>query len=124
MALALANRGVRVNAVAPGTIATELARSAVLTSDEARARIMSRTPMGRLDEPAEIADVVACLLSDAASHMTGEIVVVDGGRRTLNYTMPAPDSRRSSAQPGVAHPVSQLGSMIGASTLGANHGDE
>ena len=88
MALALADKGVRVNAVAPGTIATELAKNAVLTSDAARARILSRTPMGRLGEPAEIADVVAFLLSDAASYMTGEIVVVDGGRLTLNYTMP------------------------------------
>ena len=88
MALALAEHGVRVNAVAPGTIATELARSAVLTSDEARARIMSRTPMKRLGEPGEIADVVAFLLSDASSYMTGEIVVVDGGRMTLNYTVP------------------------------------
>jgi NAD(P)-dependent dehydrogenase (short-subunit alcohol dehydrogenase family) len=89
MALALAERGVRVNAVAPGTIATELARAAVLTSDEARARIMTRTPMKRLGEPSEIADVVAFLLSDAASYITGEIVFVDGGRMTLNYTMPA-----------------------------------
>jgi NAD(P)-dependent dehydrogenase (short-subunit alcohol dehydrogenase family) len=88
MALSLAERGVRVNAVAPGTIATELAKNAVLTSDEARARIMSRTPMRRLGEPGEIADVAAFLLSDAASYMTGEIVVVDGGRMTLNYTMP------------------------------------
>jgi glucose 1-dehydrogenase len=88
MALALADRGVRVNAVAPGTIATELARQAVLTSDEARARILSRTPMRRLGEPAEIADVVAWLLSDAASYVTGEIVTVDGGRMTLNYTVP------------------------------------
>jgi glucose 1-dehydrogenase len=88
MALSLAERGVRVNAVAPGTIATELAKNAVLTSDEARARIMSRTPMKRLGEPGEIADVAAFLLSDAASYMTGEIVVVDGGRMTLNYTMP------------------------------------
>jgi glucose 1-dehydrogenase len=88
MALSMADLGVRVNAVAPGTIATELARSAVLTSDDAKARIMSRTPMKRLGEPAEIADVVAFLLSDAASYMTGEIVVVDGGRMTLNYTMP------------------------------------
>ena len=87
MALSLADRGVRVNAVAPGTIATELAMNAVLTSDEARARIMSRTPMKRLGEPAEIADVVAFLLSDAASYMTGEIVTVDGGRMTLNYTV-------------------------------------
>ena len=88
MALALADRGVRVNAVAPGTIATELARSAVLTSAEASARIMSRTPMKRLGEPAEIADVAAFLLSDAASYVTGEIVTVDGGRMTLNYTVP------------------------------------
>jgi glucose 1-dehydrogenase len=88
MALALAEHGVRVNAVAPGTIATELAKNAVLTSDEARARILSRTPMKRLGEPGEIADVAAFLLSDAASYMTGEIVVVDGGRMTLNYTVP------------------------------------
>ena len=88
MALSLADRGVRVYAVAPGTIATELARKAVLTSDEAKARILSRTPMRRLGEPSEIADTVAYLLSDAASYVTGEIVVVDGGRMTLNYTVP------------------------------------
>ncbi len=88
MALSLAEHNIRVNAVAPGTIATELARAAVLTSDEAKARILSRTPMKRLGEPGEIADVVAFLLSDASSYVTGEIVVVDGGRMTLNYTVP------------------------------------
>lgn len=88
MALALADRGIRVNAVAPGTIATELAMKAVLTSEEAKARILSRTPMKRLGEPSEVADVVAWLASDAASYVTGEIVVVDGGRMTLNYTVP------------------------------------
>lgn len=88
MALALVGDGIRVNAVAPGTIATELAKNAVLTSEEAKARIMMRTPMKRLGEPAEIADAVAYLLSDAASYVTGEILYVDGGRRTLNYTMP------------------------------------
>jgi NAD(P)-dependent dehydrogenase (short-subunit alcohol dehydrogenase family) len=87
MALALAPHNIRVNAVAPGTIATELAARAVLTSDEAKARILSRTPMKRLGEPAEVADVVAWLASDAASYVTGEIVVVDGGRMTLNYTV-------------------------------------
>jgi NAD(P)-dependent dehydrogenase (short-subunit alcohol dehydrogenase family) len=88
MALALADKGVRVNAVAPGTIATELAAKAVLTSEEAKNRIMMRTPMKRLGEPSEVADAVAWLASDAASYVTGEIVVVDGGRMTLNYTVP------------------------------------
>jgi NAD(P)-dependent dehydrogenase (short-subunit alcohol dehydrogenase family) len=88
MALALADKGIRVNAVAPGTIATELAAKAVLTSEDAKQRIMSRTPMKRLGEPSEIADAVAYLASDAASYVTGEIVVVDGGRMTLNYTVP------------------------------------
>jgi len=87
MALALADKGIRVNAVAPGTIATEMAAKAVLATEEARIKVMSRTPMKRLGEPSEIADVVAWLASDAASYVTGEIVVVDGGRMTLNYTV-------------------------------------
>jgi len=88
MALALADHGIRVNAVAPGTIATELARSAVLTSEDAKLRILGRTPLKRLGEPGEIADTVAYLLSSAASYVTGEIVVADGGRMALNYTVP------------------------------------
>jgi NAD(P)-dependent dehydrogenase (short-subunit alcohol dehydrogenase family) len=88
MALSLADKGIRVNAVAPGTIATELAARAVLTSEDAKMKIMSRTPMKRLGQPSEIADVVAWLASDAASYVTGEIVVVDGGRMALNYTVP------------------------------------
>jgi NAD(P)-dependent dehydrogenase (short-subunit alcohol dehydrogenase family) len=88
MALSLADRGIRVNAVAPGTIATELAQRAVLGSAEAKSRILSRTPLRRLGGPAEVAAVCAFLASDAASYMTGEIVYVDGGRLALNYTMP------------------------------------
>ena len=87
MSLALADFGIRVNAVAPGTIATELARQAVLTSEAAEKKIMMRTPMKRLGEPDEVAKVVAFLASDAASYITGEIVVVDGGRMALNYTV-------------------------------------
>jgi NAD(P)-dependent dehydrogenase (short-subunit alcohol dehydrogenase family) len=87
MALALADHGVRVNAVAPGTIATELAAKAVLTSEDAKARILSRTPMKRLGQPEEIADVVAYLASDASSYLTGEIITADGGRMALNYTV-------------------------------------
>jgi NAD(P)-dependent dehydrogenase (short-subunit alcohol dehydrogenase family) len=87
MALSLADYGIRVNAVAPGTIATELAAKAVLTSEEAKARILSRTPLRRLGTPEEIADVVAYLASDAASYLTGEIITADGGRSALNYTV-------------------------------------
>jgi len=87
LALGLADRGVRVNAVAPGTIATEMALASVLSDEEARRRAMSRTPMRRFGEPREVADVVAFLASDAASYITGEIVVIDGGRMTLNYTV-------------------------------------
>jgi NAD(P)-dependent dehydrogenase (short-subunit alcohol dehydrogenase family) len=87
MALALADQGVRVNAVAPGTIATELAAKAVLTSEEAKAKILSRTPLRRLGTPDEIADVVAYLASDASSYLTGEIITADGGRSALNYTV-------------------------------------
>ncbi|MDQ6683517.1 MAG: SDR family oxidoreductase [Pseudomonadota bacterium] len=88
MALSLADANIRVNAVAPGTIATELARKAVLDSAEAEARILGRTPLGRLGLPHEVAQVCAFLASDAAAYMTGEVVVVDGGRLALNYTMP------------------------------------
>ena len=88
MALALVDHGIRVNAVAPGTIATELAERAVLGSDDSRRRIMSRTPMKRLGQPGEVADVCAYLLSSAASYVTGEVIVVDGGRMALNYTVP------------------------------------
>ena len=87
MALSLADKGVRVNAVAPGTIATELAAKAVLNSEEAKARVMSRTPMKRLGTPEEVADAVAWLASDASSYVTADIVTIDGGRMALNYTV-------------------------------------
>jgi NAD(P)-dependent dehydrogenase (short-subunit alcohol dehydrogenase family) len=87
MALALVDHGIRVNAVGPGTIATELARKAVMADEAARARLMSRTPMRRLGEPEEVADAVAYLLSDASSYITGETLFIDGGRLALNYTV-------------------------------------
>lgn len=91
MALALAPHGIRVNAVGPGTVLTELAKTAVLGNREAERRILSRTPMGRMGEPEEIGKVAAFLASDDASYLTGQTIYPDGGRLALNYTVPVPD---------------------------------
>lgn len=87
MALSLAPRGIRVMGIGPGSIATELLARAVLSDEAARARILSRTPLGRLGEPDEIARVAVFLASDDASYLTGTTVYPDGGRLGLNYTM-------------------------------------
>jgi NAD(P)-dependent dehydrogenase (short-subunit alcohol dehydrogenase family) len=87
-AIALAEHGIRVNAIGPGTILTELAKNAVMGSPEARHTILSRTPLGRCGEPEEIASIAAFLASDDASYMTGQTLYADGGRMALNYTVP------------------------------------
>ena len=81
-------KGVRVNGIGPGTILTELAKQAVLSSPEARHTILSRTPLGRCGEPEEVAGIAAFLASDDATYMTGQTIYVDGGRMALNYTVP------------------------------------
>jgi len=86
--IALAQYGIRVNAIGPGTILTELAKQAVLGSPEARHTILSRTPLGRCGEPEEVASIAAFLASDDASYMTGQTLYADGGRMALNYTVP------------------------------------
>ena len=87
MALALAPRGVRVNAIGPGTIHTEMA-GAMMTDEVARRRILSRTPMGRVGQPEEVAGIAVFLASDDSSYVTGQVIYADGGRMRLNYTMP------------------------------------
>lgn len=72
----LAGRGVRVNAVAPGYIATEMTDS---LTPERRRQIDERIPLGRWGEPADVADVIAWLLSDDARYVTGVVLPVDGG---------------------------------------------
>jgi NAD(P)-dependent dehydrogenase (short-subunit alcohol dehydrogenase family) len=92
MAMGLAEHGIRVNAIGPGTIATELARKAVMGSPQARLKLLSRTPMGRLGEPDEVARVAVFLASEDASYMTGQTIYPDGGRLALNYTVPVPEA--------------------------------
>ena len=91
MALALAPHRIRVNAIGPGTILTELAKNAVLGNREAERKILSRTPLGRMGDPEEVANVAVFLASDEASYVTGQTIYPDGGRLALNYTVAVPD---------------------------------
>ena len=90
MALALAPHNIRVNGIGPGSIATDMLKK-VMVDDAARRSIMSRTPMGRAGDPAEVASVALFLASDDASYITGQTVYPDGGRLGLNYTVPVKD---------------------------------
>ena len=87
MALALAEHGIRVNAIGPGTIRTAVA-GAVLVDEDARRRVLSRIPLGYIGEPEDVAGSVVFLASDESSYMTGQIVYPDGGRLALNHVMP------------------------------------
>lgn len=86
-ALGLAEHGVRVNAIGPGSVMTDILQQ-VMTDDEARQMILSRTPMGRIGDPDEIAAIALFLASNMASYITGQTIFADGGRMALNYTVP------------------------------------
>jgi NAD(P)-dependent dehydrogenase (short-subunit alcohol dehydrogenase family) len=86
-ALALASRGIRVNAIGPGSIMTDMLRGIMAEDEASRSRIMSRTPMGRCGEPEEIASVALFLASEDSSYITGQTIYPDGGRLGLNYTV-------------------------------------
>ena len=90
MALSLADKNIRVNAIGPGTILTDMAKK-VMADDAARKMILSRTPMGRCGEPEEMASVAVFLASDESSYITGQTIYADGGRLALGYTVPVDD---------------------------------
>jgi NAD(P)-dependent dehydrogenase (short-subunit alcohol dehydrogenase family) len=87
-ALALAGQGIRVNAIGPGSIMTDMLRGIIAEDEAAGDRIMSRTPLGRAGEPEEVAAVALFLASEDSSYLTGQTIYPDGGRLGLNYTVP------------------------------------
>ena len=86
LAQSLAPHGIRVNAIGPGSIATEMLET-VVSDPDAKRKILSRTPMGRIGEPQEIAGIAAFLASEDASYITGQTIYADGGRLGLAYTV-------------------------------------
>ena len=85
-ALALAPHGIRVNAIGPGSIMTDMLKT-VANDKAAMHRIWSRTPMGRVGEASEIASIASFLASDDASYISGQVIYADGARMPLNYVV-------------------------------------
>lgn len=90
MAVALADKGVRVNSIGPGSILTEMLEK-VMVDDAARQKILSRTPMLRCGTVDEVASVAVFLASEDSSYITGQCIYCDGGRMALNYTVDVPE---------------------------------
>jgi 3-oxoacyl-[acyl-carrier protein] reductase len=76
LARELGSRGVRANVVAPGYVRTRLTD---VLPEEAQQAMLANTPLGRLGDPADVAGAVRFLVSDEASFITGEVLLVDGG---------------------------------------------
>ena len=76
LAREVARQGIHVNAVAPGMMVTDMTRDALAEDEQ---RYLDRTPLGRIADPSEVANVIVFLASDRASYMTGATVDVTGG---------------------------------------------
>lgn len=72
-------RGVRVNCIAPGFIATDMSSKALNNDKERKQKVLSRTPMGRLGDPADVANAALFLASEQSKFITGVVLPVDGG---------------------------------------------
>ncbi len=79
MAVELSPKGIRVNCIAPGFIATDMSAKALNGDQERKQKVLSRTPMGEMGNPSDIADAALFLATDASRYITGVILPVDGG---------------------------------------------
>ena len=79
VALEVARKNIRVNAIAPGSVMTPLLTAMFGSEQAARDVVLPMIPMGRISDPAEIAQLVLFLCSNAASFVTGQAVTIDGG---------------------------------------------
>lgn len=84
LAVALAPKRIRVNAVAFGSVMSASLMSSLKEDSELRPAICAGTPMGRIAKPSEVADAAQFLASDGAGFMTGQVLTVDGGRTLLD----------------------------------------
>lgn len=84
LAVALAPRGIRVNAVAFGSVMSASLQNALRDNPDYRDAILAETPLGRIASPAELAETVQFLASDASGFMTGQVLTLDGGRGLLD----------------------------------------
>jgi NAD(P)-dependent dehydrogenase (short-subunit alcohol dehydrogenase family) len=85
LAIEWAEKGIRVNAVGPAYVATEMTQRNIAAGNVNEAQIKARIPLGRLAQPADVADAVSFLLSDNASFITGQSLYVDGGWLAYGY---------------------------------------
>ena len=79
MAVELSPKGIRVNCIAPGFIATDMSAKALNNDKERKSKVISRTPMGSLGSPADIGDAALFLAMESSKYITGIILPVDGG---------------------------------------------
>ena len=79
MAVELSPKGIRVNAIAPGFIYSDMTAKALNSDPERKAKVFGRTPMGIMGQPDDIGDAAYFLVSDAAKFITGVVLPVDGG---------------------------------------------
>jgi NAD(P)-dependent dehydrogenase (short-subunit alcohol dehydrogenase family) len=85
LAIEWAEKGIRVNAVGPAYVATEMTQRNIAAGNVDEAQIKARIPLGRLAKPADVADAVSFLLSDKAAFITGHSLYVDGGWLAYGY---------------------------------------